>query len=242
MSIPEELQGMVPDVELNALLTRLYLDALRNDAARRAESSARGIADEDDPNFYQAMAEAYMPVVPAFGKLLYTLVRVSRARTVLEFGTSFGISTIFLAAALRANGSGRVITIERDARKVERAGQHLHSAGLSDFVEHVCGDARAVLGARSWGPIELLFLDGPKAMYLDVLKRVEPELRDGALVVSDNSEMDSARAYLEYLRAPDSGYTRVSLVTEALGSQYRHELALRSGGRDLADRAASAAP
>lgn len=44
------------------------------------------------------------------GTLLYMMARSSRTRTIVEFGTSFGISTLHLAVALRDNGGGRLIT------------------------------------------------------------------------------------------------------------------------------------
>lgn len=124
-------------------------------------------------------------------------------------------------------GNGRVITVELDARKTERAREHVRAANLSEYVSSHCADARTLFAAQSWGPVDLLFLDGPKALYREVLALVEPHLRDGALIVSDNSEMLSAQDFLSYLRAPNHDYTSVLLGTEALGTPYRHELAVR---------------
>lgn len=59
-----------------------------------------------------------MPVSAVGGQLLYNLVRAVRPATVVEFGTSFGISTLYLAAAVRDNGTGRVITTELSKEKV----------------------------------------------------------------------------------------------------------------------------
>ena len=104
------------------------------------------------------------------------MVRMQGSRTVVEFGMSFGISTIHLAAAVRDNGSGRVITTELDDRKVVRATAHLDEAGLLDCVNVRHGDAMETLRDLE-GPVDLVFLDGWKLLYLPVLQLLEPKLR-----------------------------------------------------------------
>ena len=126
-----------------------------------------------------------MPVDRPSGRFLYNLVRTQGSRTVVEFGMSFGISTIHLAAAVRDNGSGRVITTELDAGKVRRATSHLAEAGLLDVVEIRHGDALETLRDLE-GPVDLVFLDGWKVLYLPVLQLLEPQLRPGAAVVADD--------------------------------------------------------
>src|SRR5215470_4131031 len=66
----------------------------------------------------EALQDAYLPISAEAGRLLYTLVRAIRPETVVEFGTSFGISTIYLAAAVTDNGVGHVVTTELSSRKV----------------------------------------------------------------------------------------------------------------------------
>src|SRR5271170_1824727 len=111
----------------------------RGRRARRTNRSAE---------YYRARRMAYMAVAPEFGSLLYTLARTSRAKTIVEFGLSFGVSTIFLASALRDNGEGRVITTEFEPEKVVRAKRNLASAGLEEWVEIRVGDALETLTAR----------------------------------------------------------------------------------------------
>ena len=89
-----------------------------------AESSAQERAD--------ALSEFYLPVTPEAGRLLYALVRASRPTTVVEFGMSLGISAIHLAAAVRDNGAGRVVTTELNAGKVATATRNFADAGLDD--------------------------------------------------------------------------------------------------------------
>ena len=99
--------------------------------------------------FYGLMKDIPLPVSRETGSLLYTPTRSTRAQSILEFGTSFGVSTIYLAAALRDNGGSRIITTEFESSKVARARQHLTEAGLMDLVEIREGDALQTLAARS---------------------------------------------------------------------------------------------
>src|SRR5271154_6238365 len=89
--------------------------------------------------------DIYMPVSAQGGSLLYSLVRASRPDTVVEFGTSFGISTIYLAAAVTDNGAGRVITTELSSTKAEAARSNLRQAGVDGPVTVLVGDARQTL-------------------------------------------------------------------------------------------------
>ena len=153
-----------------------------------------------------------MPVDRPSGRFLYNLVRAQGSRTVVEFGMSFGISTIHLAAAVRDNGSGRVVTTELDAGKVRRATNHLSEAGLLDCVDIRHGDALETLRDLE-GPVDLVFLDGWKLLYLPVLQLLEARLRPGAAVVADDLVLfpDELQTYLEYVRDPSHGYTSVEV-------------------------------
>jgi predicted O-methyltransferase YrrM len=168
-----------------------------------AAMSAREQAD--------AYGELYIPVSPEGGRLLYTLIRASRPATVVEFGTSFGISTIHLAAAVRDNGTGRVVSTELNAAKVARAGANLAEAGLADVVTILAGDARETL-ADLPGPVGFVLLDGWKNLYLPLLRQLEPRLAAGALVVADDTVSMAAQMtdYLAYVRDPAHGYLSVS--------------------------------
>jgi predicted O-methyltransferase YrrM len=158
-----------------------------------------------------AYAELYVPVSPEGGRLLYTLIRASRPATVVEFGTSFGISTIHLAAAVRDNGTGRVVSTELNAAKVARARANLAEAGLADVVTILAGDARETL-ADLPGPVGFVLLDGWKNLYLPLLRQLEPRLAAGALVVADDTVSMAAQMtdYLAYVRDPAHGYLSVS--------------------------------
>lgn len=154
--------------------------------------------------FYGELRDYALPVSRETGTLLYMLARSIGARNIVEFGTSFGISTLHLAAALRDNGGGLVITSEFETSKLARARANLEAAGLADLVDFREGDALETLGAGLPDAIDLVLLDGAKSLYPDILDRVEGQLRPGALIIADNA--DHCPAYLQRVRAADSGY------------------------------------
>jgi predicted O-methyltransferase YrrM len=155
-------------------------------------------------DLYTRLKDVPLPVSRETGALLYMLARGCGARVIVEFGTSFGISTLHLAAALRDNGGGRLITSEFEPSKVARARDHLTAGGLIDLVEIRVGDALQTLGADLPDTIDLLLLDGAKALYPEILDLVESRLRPGAFIVADNA--DHSPDYLARVRSPDGDY------------------------------------
>ena len=200
------------NLPLAPLLDRLFAQA---DAA--TSTVAAGISREERTrlmhskteylDFYTRLKDLWLPVTRETGALLYMLARSTNARSIVEFGTSFGISTLHLAAALRDNGDGRLITTEFEPSKVAQAREHLTDGGLMDLVEIREGDALRTLAADLPQSIDLLLLDGAKALYNDVLNLVENRLMPGALIVADNA--DYSPDYLARVRSPDSGYLSV---------------------------------
>jgi predicted O-methyltransferase YrrM len=174
-------------------------------AALTPEDLARLMRSKTDyVDFYGQMKDMPLAVSRETGVLLYMLARSAKARTIVEFGTSFGISTLHLAAALRDNGGGRLITSEFEPSKVARAKANLTAGGLIDLVEIREGDALQTLAADLPETIDLLLLDGAKALYPEILDLVESHLRPGALIVADNA--DHSPDYLARVRSPEGGY------------------------------------
>ncbi len=155
-------------------------------------------------DFYGRLKEYPLAVSRETGRLLYMLARSSRAENIVEFGTSFGISTLHLAAALRDNGGGRLITTEFEPSKIARARENLTAAGLVDLVEFREGDALKTLGMDLPESIDLLLLDGAKALYPEILRLVENRLRPGAFVIADNA--DYCPEYLAHVRSAAKDY------------------------------------
>ena len=162
----------------------------------------------------EAMKDCYIPVSRDQGRFLYLTARALGARRIVEFGTSFGISTIYLAAAVRDNGGGIVIGTELQPSKHERAVAHLQEAGLGDVVEVRLGDALETLKEVP-EPLDLVFLDGWKDLYIPVLELLKPKLRPGAVVLGDNIFniflRKSLRPYVEYLQSGENGFESVTL-------------------------------
>ncbi|MFN5013956.1 O-methyltransferase [Bradyrhizobium sp.] len=204
---------------LAPLLDRLLAEA----ALARPETSPifAGMAERGEAlmrsksghvELYTQLKDFPLPVSCETGVLLYMLARSCEARRIVEFGTSFGISTLFLAAALRDNGGGRLITTEFEPSKTARAKHHLAEGGLLDLVEIREGDALQTLGADLPEAIDLVLLDGAKPLYRDVLDLLESKLSPGAFIVADNA--DHCPDYLGYVRAPGNGYLSVPFGDE----------------------------
>ncbi|WP_316185181.1 MULTISPECIES: O-methyltransferase [unclassified Bradyrhizobium] len=158
-------------------------------------------------DLYARLKDVPLPVSRETGALLYMLARGCRARNIIEFGMSFGISTLHLAAALRDNGGGRLITSEFEPSKVARARANLAAGGVIDLVEIRQGDALKTLSVDLPAMIDLVLLDGAKPLYPDILRLLENRLRPGAFIVADNA--DDSPDYLAYVRSPANGYTSV---------------------------------
>jgi predicted O-methyltransferase YrrM len=198
---------------VRTVLDRLHAAAAHDDDRPSPWTTEDGFATATAAERADGLREVYMPISAQAGELFYALVRSARPATVVEFGTSFGISTLYLAAALADNGSGRVVSTELSADKVAAARANLDEAGLADRVTIVPGDALTTL-ADLPGPIDLLLLDGWKDLYLPVLDLLEDRLTPGALVLADDAGFASVADYLAHVRRPDSGYVTVDFPVE----------------------------
>jgi predicted O-methyltransferase YrrM len=203
---------------LSTILPGLFADADATDAALQRQRG--GLSDEDlarmmtEPDnyraFYSRMKDFHLAVSRETGAMLYMLARATRARSIVEFGTSFGISTLHLAAALKDNGGGRLIGTEFEPTKVAQARENLAAAGLSDLAQIREGDALQTLAHDLPDIIDFVLLDGAKPLYLKVLSLLEPRLRESALIVADNANWSPD--YLAHIRTPTAGYLSVPLA------------------------------
>ena len=195
-----------------AALERMYRESNAQwDALRERQHELAQLASASAQERADALSDFYLPVTPDAGRLLYALVRAARPATVVEFGMSFGISAIHLAAAVRDNGRGRVITTELSASKVAAAKATFAQTGLDEFVTVLEGDALTTLPTTS-GPVDFVLLDGWKELYLPVIKLLEPRLSPGTLIVADNTEMADTQPYLDHVRDPGNGYVSVNFA------------------------------
>ena len=151
------------------------------------------------------------------GEFCYLMCRALGASRIVEVGTSFGVSTIYLATAARDNiaATGRdalVISSEIDPAKAAGARDNLEAAGLGDVVELRVGDARETLGSLA-SPIDFLLIDSWIPLARPILEMLKSSLRPGALVLCDNTGRFKTeyRDYLGYVRDPANGFRSIHI-------------------------------
>jgi predicted O-methyltransferase YrrM len=154
-----------------------------------------------------ARDEFLLPVGEEAAWFLHALAIARAPKRILELGTSYGYSTLFLAAAARECGA-MVTTIDLDAGKQAHAAGQLRRAGLADYVEFRFGDAIAVVDADP-GPFDFVLLDIWKDLYVAGFEAVYPKLSEEGIIASDNmiapeGVRENARALREAIHAkPD---------------------------------------
>lgn len=208
------MPATISSPSVTSVLDRLHAQADEEDPkaaqrvrAREAETGRR-LAQEQRYELYGA---APLSIAREVGQLLYLLALSTRPRRIVEFGSSLGVSTIYLAAALRDRGGGTLITSEHHEQKVKLAQQNLTDAGLADLVELRYGDVLHTL-ADIAEPVDLVFLDGRNDLYLPVLRLLEPRLSPAGLVIADLSADDpDLLPYLAHVRDPACGYFSMML-------------------------------
>lgn len=151
----------------------------------------------------QRVDEFLISIGPDTGMLLNVLIRSMRARSIVELGTSYGHSTVFLAEAARAS-DGKVISIDISADKQRYAQEQLTAAGLGPFVEFRTGDAREIIPSLA-GSLDFVLIDLWKDLYIPCFDLVYPRLSEGAFVAADNMLhpeffRDEMAAYRRHLR------------------------------------------
>ena len=203
------------------VLSRLHRDA----EAQVPELREKVAALRGDPEMREDWAEQlrdfYLPVDREQGRFLYQMVRGVRAERVVEFGSSFGISSIYLAAGLRDNnGGGILVGSELVEDKAAMARRNIAAAGLADYADIRSGDARTTL-LDPGGPVDVVLLDGGPTMYVEIAQLLKPHLRDGAVVLADNIKdgAEGEQPYAKWVRDPAHGFVSSSIVMKD-GTEY----------------------
>lgn len=214
--VKPELFEMLNDPQAEAVLERLYTDALKqwtkmipHFIPKIFKLLGKGIDWKDeDASYYD---DKYIPIVPQQGSFLYMQAIALNAKNILEFGTSYGISTIYLGLAAKANG-GKVISTEYLPHKVKAARKNIEEAGLSDYVTILEGDARETLQDLSieW---DMVLLDGWPDLVYPIFKIIEPNLKNRAVIMVDDIDgyQPSMQNYLDYIRNPENGYISTTI-------------------------------
>lgn len=178
--------------KVSNLLNDLHQKADADHAQRmkaKEEATQKGIP------FERNWANGYMSVSQNEGQFLYFLANTVKAKNIVEYGCSFGISTIYLAAAAKNNG-GSVVTSDLEPNKVAGARQNIDAAGLGDLVEIRQGDATQTLSTLE-APINFLFLDGAKDLYLQIFELLSPKLSSNAVIVADNADSPGCQNFIQ---------------------------------------------
>lgn len=128
--------------------------------------------------------QRYANVSNADGRLLWQLTEALGAKRVIELGTSTGESGLWFALALRRTG-GHLYTHDIDPERIAVARKNFESAGVSDLISIVEGDAHKT-APKTPGPVDIIFIDAEKPGYADYLKELLPLLRPGGLVLAHN--------------------------------------------------------
>jgi predicted O-methyltransferase YrrM len=163
------------------------------------------------------LSDKLVALEPEKAELCYLLCRSLNARRVVEAGTSFGVSTIYLACAVRDNtqahdGDGVVIGTEHEPAKAAAARRNFADAGIADFIDLREGDLRETLKDVG-GPVDFMLVDIWIPMARPALELVAPRLRPGAIVLCDNTTRYARRYadYLGFVRNPANGFQSLTL-------------------------------
>lgn len=188
-----------PNDEAFARVLRIYEERMAAERVLRAPLAPAEFAARRD--------EFLLPVGKDVANLLRDLAIGLGAKTLVEIGTSYGYSTLYLADAARKTG-GKLYTYDNVAEKQTYARERLAEANLADFVEWRLGDAVELLPDQP-GPVDLVLMDLWKELYVTCFERIYPLLAPNALIVADNmlfpeSARPHAAAYRDAVRAkPD---------------------------------------
>jgi predicted O-methyltransferase YrrM len=172
---------------MDALVTKV-LREYEERMARERETTR----DLSEAEFDRRKDEFLLPVGAPAGQFLNLLIKSSHSQCIVEVGTSYGYSTIWLAEAARVTG-GKVISLELAEAKVDYAKKRLRQADLASYVEFKVGDALASIEMLD-EPIDFVLIDLWKDLYVPVFERLYPRLRSGALLAADNVLAPAASA------------------------------------------------
>lgn len=216
------MAGVISDGALQARIDALQAKSQAQEAQMARYFKERGEKGElswdgldDDANRF--MADKLVALEPIKSEFCHMLCLALRARRVVEIGTSYGVSTLYLADAVRqtcgADGGGLVIGTEYEPAKAAAARENFRAAGLADLIDLREGDLRETLQTLE-GPIDFVLMDIWTEMARPAIELVGPHLRAGAIVVADNTGdffRHAYRHFFEYVNDPRNGLRTVTL-------------------------------
>ena len=204
-----KLQALIDHLQAKSIAQEAETGAWFSERAKKGELSWDGF----DEASHRYMADKLVALEPIKAEFCYLQCRALGAKRVVEVGTSFGVSTLYLAAAVRANGGGTVIGTEYEPAKAAAARSHFAEAGLTDLIDLREGDLRETLKVIE-GPVDFVLMDIWTEMARPAIELIGPRLRPGAVVVADNTGgrfRHPYRHFFEYVNDPRNGLTTVTL-------------------------------
>ena len=189
----------------DAKVAAVYADYEARNAAEQARQKTLAPGDG-----FTIRDEFLLPVGPEVGAVLHALILARKPKRILELGTSYGYSTLFMADAAQTVGA-TLITMELADWKQAYARDQIARAGLSDVVDFRLGDAVAMINADP-GPFDFILLDIWKELYLPCFEAFCPKLADEAIIAADNmiyppQAREDVRKYRAALRAAGDLHT-----------------------------------
>lgn len=210
--------SILSDPKLQARIDALQSQSAAQEAETHryfGERAQKGDLDWDglDDAANAFMADKMVALEPIKAEFCAMLCRALRAKRVVEIGTSFGVSTLYLADAVRANGGGVVIATEYEPGKAAQARANFEAAGVADLIDLRQGDLRETLKTIE-GPVDFVLMDIWTEMARPAMELVHPHLRPGAIVVADNTGEFFRHAYrhfFAFVNDPANGLKTMTL-------------------------------
>ncbi len=185
------------NIQIENTIAQLYLDS-EKDYLRMMKGVAKSMFRPIQPSDFK---DAYLAISKEQGEDLVELIRKNNIQQIIEFGTSFGISTLFLAQGVLKTG-GKIITTELIDTKAQKALENFQQAGVEHLIEVRVGDAMNTLKNHT-EPIDLLLLDGWKDLYLPLFRMLESNFHSNTIIYVDNADMNESRIFLQTIGKND---------------------------------------
>jgi predicted O-methyltransferase YrrM len=205
------------DSKLKALLDALHArseaqEPLTGTYYRNRPREGRASYPNMDAGDHAHFADKLVALERDKAEFCYALCRSTGAKRIVELGTSFGVSTLYLAAAIRDNGGGVVIGTENEPEKVRSARMNFAAAGLSDLIDIREGDVRETL-KRIEAPVDFVLFDIWAEAVRPAFDLLMPHLRSGSVVCADNTagRPPGYKAFFKVLDDPFHGFRTMTL-------------------------------
>ncbi|MGZ5934823.1 MAG: O-methyltransferase [Rhizomicrobium sp.] len=212
--------SMLNDPKLETFLAALHAQSAGQDEAIDAYSRRRiqegtlswNGFDAQTTDFFRDKMVA-LELVKA--EYCYALCRALGAKRVVECGTSHGVSTLYLAAAVRDNRGGTVIATEHEPDKAKIARRNFETAGLTQYIDLREGDLAETL-KKIDGPVDFVLLDVWTEAVMPAIRNIAPHLRQGAIIIADNSDQSRRgyAAYFDFIADPKNRLLTMTLPFE----------------------------